>query len=86
MKEPLILNAKVLEVNPVEKIDRVNKPAFIKQRILYDTPCGEIIVDAIGSKVRMLEEIYPDDMVRITFFFSANRGHNNHTLKSIEKL
>lgn len=85
-KQPLSIEAIVLEVNPVERIKRTNKPTFFKQRVTYLTPCGEVIIDAIGSKVRLLENVMPEDRVRIEFFFSARNGHNNHTLKAIEKL
>ena len=85
-KQPLSIEAIVLEVTPVERIQRNNKPTFFKQRITYLTPCGVVIIDAIGGKVRQLEDILPDDRVRIEFFFSARNGHNNLTLKSIERI
>lgn len=83
---PLKIEAKVLETYPIEKIERQGKPTFIKQRVLYNTQFGKIIVDAIGSKVRQLENIENEDLVILTFYFNARNWHNNHTLKSIEKL
>jgi hypothetical protein len=85
-KQPLYLEAIVLEISPVERISRQDKPTFYKQRATFLTPCGVIIIDAIGSKVRILENISLEEKVKISFFFSARNGHNNHTLKSIEKL